>query len=201
MPYRGRYSISGAETARCSAGGRMELAVGDRAVLDTGSAGDSFRNGLHADNTVRWFEGLKGKNDMIKKILVLCSAVAVYTVLAAAPCGPRPPYRPGPWRPAPAHHHGHHHGSAFWPGFAGGVVGGIIGTTISRPAPVVVTTPTVVTTPVVTTPVVTQTVVEQPVTTVQNVWIEGRYVDQVQANGTVVRVWQPGHYEQRTIVQ
>lgn len=62
------------------------------------------------------------------------------------------------------------------------------------------TTPTVVSTPVVAAPVVTQTVVAQPVTTVQNVWVEGRYVDQVQANGTVIRVWQPGHYEQRTVV-
>jgi hypothetical protein len=54
-----------------------------------------------------------------------------------------------------------------------------------------VTTPTVVTTPAV---------VTTPVTTVQNVWVEGRYVDQVLSNGTVVRVWQPGHYEQRTVV-
>jgi len=34
-------------------------------------------------------------------------------------------------------------------------------------------------------------VVAQPT----RVWVEGRYVDQVQANGSVVRVWQPGHYE------
>jgi hypothetical protein len=49
-----------------------------------------------------------------------------------------------------------------------------------------------VTTPVVVTP--------QPVATVQSVWVEGRYVDQVQPNGTLLRVWQPGHYEQRTLV-
>jgi muconolactone delta-isomerase len=55
-----------------------------------------------------------------------------------------------------------------------------------------VSAPTVVTTPVVVTP--------QPVATVQSVWVEGRYVDQVQANGTLLRVWQPGHYEQRTLV-
>ena len=48
--------------------------------------------------------------------------------------------------------------------------------------------------------VVQQPVVQQPVTQVQNVWVDGRYIDQVQANGTVVRVWQPGHYEQRTVV-
>ena len=59
----------------------------------------------------------------------------------------------------------------------------------------VVTTPTVVTQPVVVQPTVVT-----PVTQVQNVWVEGRYIDQVQANGTILRVWQPGHYEQRTVV-
>ena len=39
-------------------------------------------------------------------------------------------------------------------------------------------------------PVVVQTVQRQ-------VWVPGRYVDQIQPNGTVVRVWQPGHYEVR----
>ena len=39
----------------------------------------------------------------------------------------------------------------------------------------------------------------QPVYQTQNVWVEGRYVDTVQPNGTVLRTWQPGHYEQRTI--
>jgi hypothetical protein len=67
---------------------------------------------------------------------------------------------------------------------------------VSRPVTTVVTTPTIVTTPtVVTTPVVTT-----PVYTTQNVWVEGRYVDQVQPNGTVIRVWQPGHYEQRQVL-
>ena len=56
---------------------------------------------------------------------------------------------------------------------------------VAAPAPVVVTTPAVVTTPVYQT---------------QNVWVEGRYVDQVQPNGTVLRVWQPGHYEQRQVL-
>ena len=40
----------------------------------------------------------------------------------------------------------------------------------------------------------------QPVYQVQNVWVAGRYVDQVQSNGTVVRVWQPGHYEQQKVL-
>jgi hypothetical protein len=93
--------------------------------------------------------------------------------------------------PAPHHHHRHHHGGS---GFIGGVVGGIVGgilydavTTpvVSYPAPVVVQQPVVV---------------RQPVYQTQNVWVPGCYVDQVQPNGTVVRVWQPGHYEQRTVV-
>ena len=107
------------------------------------------------------------------------------------------------------HHYHHHHGywgpggRYFWPGFVGGVVGGVVGTSLVRPyytdtgvieqpATTVVTTPTVVQQPVV---VQQPTVVQQPVVQRQPVWVEGRYVDQVQANGSTVRVWQPGHYE------
>ena len=61
--------------------------------------------------------------------------------------------------------------------------------TIVTPAPTVVVQQPVVTTPVV----------AAPVQQVQSVWVEGRYVDTVQPNGTVLRTWQPGHYEQRTI--
>lgn len=115
------------------------------------------------------------------------------------------------------YHHRYHEGCwsrsdcHFWPGFVGGVVGGVVGTVLTRPcymdtvvvhpATTVVTTPTVVQQPVVVQPpVVIQqpVVVQQPVQQTQTVWVEGRYVDQVQANGSVVRVWQPGHYEQRT---
>ena len=107
------------------------------------------------------------------------------------------------WGPRPVYHH-HYHGGYwgrggchFWPGFVGGVIGGAITSTIIAPRETVVVqpTPTVVTQPVVVQqPVVTQpVVVQQP----QQVWVEGRYVDQVQANGSTVRVWQPGHYEQR----
>ena len=118
------------------------------------------------------------------------------------------------WGPRPVYHH-HYHGGYwgrggryFWPGFVGGVVGGVVGTTLVRPyytdtvvvepATTVVTTPTVVQQPVV----VQQqpVVVQQPVQQTQNVWVEGRYVDQVQANGSTVRVWQPGHYEQQTVL-
>ena len=116
--------------------------------------------------------------------------------------GPRPMMGGrGGFRPAPVHHHRHHHhgsvwgrgGSNFWPGFVGGVIGGVLADAVVSPAPVVVTTP------VVTTPVVTAPVVSTPVYSTQNVWVEGRYVDQVQPNGTVLRVWQPGHYETRQV--
>ena len=33
----------------------------------------------------------------------------------------------------------------------------------------------------------------------QNVWVNGRYVDKVQTDGNAVRMWQPGHYEQRNV--
>ena len=89
------------------------------------------------------------------------------------------------------------------------MVGGVVGTALASPyysetvvvqsSPTVVTTPTVVQQPVVVQqqPVVVQqpTVVQQPVVQRQPVWVEGRYVDQVQANGSTVRIWQPGHYE------
>jgi hypothetical protein len=42
-------------------------------------------------------------------------------------------------------------------------------------------------------------VVKQPVYEVRKVWVEGAYQDQVQANGTILRVWVPGHYEERTV--
>ena len=71
--------------------------------------------------------------------------------------------------------------------------------------PVVIQQPTVVQQPVVVQqpPVVQQPVVQeitpqvqQPVVQpTQKRWVEGAYVDQVQADGTSVRVWQAGHYE------
>ena len=116
------------------------------------------------------------------------------------------------WHGGDQHYHGGYWGPGgryFWPGFVGGVVGGVVGSTLVRPyysetvvvepAATVVTTPTVVQQPVVVQqqPVVVQqpTVVQQPVVQRQPVWVEGRYVDQVQANGSTVRIWQPGHYE------
>ena len=111
--------------------------------------------------------------------------------------GPRMPMH----RPPPPPMYRHHHysswgrgGSHFWPGFVGGVVGGVIADARIAPAVVassVVSAPTVVTTPVYT---------SQPVYSTQQVWVPGAYVDQVQPNGTVIRVWQPGHYETRSVL-
>ena len=130
---------------------------------------------------------------------VLLAALAAGSLFAR---GPRPPAH---------HHHGRHHHSG---GFAAGVIGGALvggllydalrpGPVVAAPAPVVVQpAPVVVQQPVVVQPapvVVQQPVVVQPVYQMQNVWVEGRYVDQVQPNGAVLRVWQPGHYEQRQV--
>lgn len=109
-----------------------------------------------------------------------------------------PAFHGGPMRhhmpPPPPRHHYHggywgRGGSCFWPGFVGGVVGGVIADAVIGPA--------VVASSVVTAPVVAQPVVTTPVYAPQQVWVPGAYVDQIQANGTVIRVWQPGHYEVR----
>lgn len=109
--------------------------------------------------------------------------------VAPRPAAPRPRVQHRP-APAPAHHHHSsgsfwgHGGKNFWPGFVGGVIGGVLVDAVT-PSPVVVAPAPVVVTPTVTT---------------QNVWVEGRYIDQVQPNGTIIRVWQPGHYETRQVV-
>ena len=117
-----------------------------------------------------------------------------------------------------AHHHHHHRGTGF--AIGAGILGaGLLASTIYdathprpyvAPAPVVVAPQPVVVAPqpqvVVQQPqVVVQqpapVVVQQPVghyeNRVQNVWVEGRYVDQTTPQGAVVRTWQPGHYEQQ----
>ena len=114
-----------------------------------------------------------------------------------------------------AHHHHHHRGTGF--AIGAGILGaGLLASTIydaTHPAPPpVVVAPQA---PVVVAPqpqvvvqqpqVVVQqpapVVVQQPVghyeTRVQNVWVEGRYVDQTTPQGATVRTWQPGHYEQQ----
>ena len=83
---------------------------------------------------------------------------------------PRPAYGPRlPPPPPPKHYHYHHNN--FLPGFIGGLLGSVL---VNQP-----------------------TIIVQPMKA--TVWVEGRYVDQVQPNGVIIRVWQPGHYE--TIVR
>ena len=141
----------------------------------------------------------------MKKTAVLILAICASATLCARPgpaFGPRHPVRP-PMRPpvhvSPHHHHHHHsNGGALAAGLVGGaILGGIVASTVT-PAPVVVHQPVVVQpAPVVVQPA--PVVVQQPVYQTQNVWVEGRYVDTVQPNGAVIRTWQPGHYEQRTV--
>lgn len=140
----------------------------------------------------------------MRNILTLALAGTLAMCVCAAPRPPRGGHRPPP--PPPRHHHGHHHhGHSKAVGIGAGILGaGLIASTIyeaTRPSTVVVTQPAVVApAPVVVTPA--PVVVQQPVVTghyetrTENVWVEGRYVDQV-VNGVVQRVWQPGHYEQR----
>ena len=149
----------------------------------------------------------------MKKMLV---AVAVLTVsFGAFAHGHHGGFHHG-WG-GPHHHHSYwgRGGCHFWPGFVGGMVGGAVysaaaypyysRTVVVQPAttvvtPAVVAAPTVVAQPVVAAPAAVAPVAAAPVAQTQNVWVEGRYVDQVQANGSVVRVWQPGHYEQQTVI-
>ena len=131
---------------------------------------------------------------MTKKLtIVVAIAMCVCSVFARPHGGPHGGFGGG-HRPPPMMHHGpihhHHHsawgrgGSHFWPGFVGGVVGGVVGGAIA-PAPVVVTSPTVVPAPVVTSPVYSQ-----------QVWVPGGYTTTV-VNGYVTRTWVPGHWEYR----
>lgn len=125
---------------------------------------------------------------MTKKMTI---AVAVLMCICSAFARPHGgPHGGFGWghRPPPPMHHGvwGRGGCNFWPGFVGGVLGGVVSGAIT-PAPIVVTPPTVVSTPVVV----------RPEYVAQQVWIPGRYIDQVSPNGAIVRVWQPGHWEYR----
>ena len=142
----------------------------------------------------------------MKKALVFAMAAMAAATLMARPgpgFGPRPGFgrRPVP-APVPMHHHHHHHhnGGAIAAGVVGGaLLGGLVTAAVTAPRTTTVVTPApVVVQPA---PVVVQPapVVVQPVYQTQNVWVEGRYVDTVQPNGAIVRTWQPGHYEQRTV--
>ncbi len=131
------------------------------------------------------------------KRMIVCAIAAVS--LLALPAFGRP-------------HHHHHHSRGFAVG-AGILGAGLLASTIydaTHPRPVVVAPqPVYVQQPtVIQQPVVVQqqpVVVQQPVvqtghyeTRVQNVWVEGRYIDQQTPNGAIVRTWQPGHYEQQS---
>ena len=111
------------------------------------------------------------------------------------------------------YYHHHHHSSYGWGAVGVGLAAGVVGAAlynavrpepqvVVQPSPVVVQQPTVVQQPVVIQQPV-QTVVQQPVVQqvapppVRNVWVEGSYVNQTLPDGTVQRVWNPGHYEQR----
>ena len=135
----------------------------------------------------------------MKKTIALAVALAAASTLFARP-GPGG-FRPGHggFRPVPVpvgyhHHHHHHNGGAIAAGVVGGaILGGLVASAVATPTTTVVTPAPVVVQPA---PVV---VAPQPVYQTQNVWVEGRYVDTVQPNGAVIRTWQPGHYEQRTV--
>ena len=130
------------------------------------------------------------------KTLAIALTIAVASIFcSAAPHpGPRPTHRPlilhahrppihryGPRVPPSRHHHS-------MPSFVSGIVGGFLGSAIVeafRPNPPVVVaapspSPTVI--------------VQSPVVVPRQVWIEGKYEDQVE-NGILVRKWIPGHWE------
>lgn len=145
---------------------------------------------------------------MKKTIMILLVGAFAMSVFSA-PHKPKQSHRPAPRPPRhhvpdhPSKHHApkHHNHKSSGAAVAAGIIGGaIVGAAVVeslRPDPVVVTpAPVVVPQPVV----VHQPVVAvQPVTQVQNVWVEGRYVHRRDAHGRMVRVWEPGHYEQRTV--
>ena len=130
-------------------------------------------------------------------MITALTAAMAFAKGPGGPGGPRPggamPHHSAP-RPAPVHHHHHGNAGAFAAGVVGGaIVGGLLYDAV-RPAPVVVAPPP----PVVVTPAPV-VVTTAPVYETRNVWVEGRYVDRVQTNGSVIRVWEPGHYEQQSI--
>ena len=121
--------------------------------------------------------------------LILIMIIAVYSIsnLFAGPPSIRPAFRIPrrvPVRRAPVHHHHHHHHRHhLTPYVVGALTGLAITKAIASPAPIVVQQPIVV----------------RPTKTV--VWEDGHYEDQVQANGTIIRVWVPGRYVERIITQ
>ncbi len=144
-------------------------------------------------------------NNNIKKICVLTLALATSLALCARP-GPGRGFG-GPHHPPPMHHGGHHHHHHHHGAYAvgAGILGaGLVASAIydaTHPRPIIVESAPVVVTPAVQPVVVTPAPVVTTghyETQVQNVWVEGRYIDQTTPQGTIVRVWQPGHYEQQS---
>ena len=143
-------------------------------------------------------------NNNIKKICVLTLALATSLALCARPGHGRGfggPHHPPPMHHGGHHHHHHHRGYAVGAGLLGA---GLVASAIydaTHPQPVIVESAPVVVTPAVQPVVVTPAPVVTTghyETQVQNVWVEGRYIDQATPQGTIVRVWQPGHYEQQS---
>jgi hypothetical protein len=144
-------------------------------------------------------------NNNIKKICVLTLALATSLALCARP-GPGRGFG-GPHHPPPMHHGGHHHHHHHHGAYAvgAGILGaGLVASAIydaTHPRPIIVESAPVVVTPAVQPVVVTPAPVVTTghyETQVQNVWVEGRYIDQTTPQGTIVRVWQHGHYEQQS---
>jgi len=148
--------------------------------------------------------------EALKSLVAFALLAAPLSVKAYWGCPPPPPP--------------HWHGGGWYGGYAvgAGLLGGLVGAaiydavrptrTVVQQQPVVVQQQPVVVQaqPVVVQaqPVVVQqqqpVVVQQQPAVVQAqpaakqmVWVEGRYISQTQADGTVVQVWNPGHYESR----
>ena len=124
---------------------------------------------------------------MNKLILITIIASCVVSNLFARPHSIRPAFhmsRHVPVRRAPVHHHHHHHHRHhLTPYVVGALTGLAITKAIASPAPIIVQQPIVV----------------RPTKTV--VWEDGHYEDQVQVNGTIIRVWVPGRYVESIITQ
>ena len=144
-------------------------------------------------------------NNNIKRFFVLTMALAASLALSAAPHGPgfHGPHGHPPMHHGGHHHHHHHRGTGL--AIGAGILGaGLVASAIydaTHPRPVIVESAPVVVTPAVQPVVVTPAPVVTTghyETQIQNVWVEGRYIDQATPQGTIVRVWQPGHYEQQS---
>lgn len=132
--------------------------------------------------------------------------------------GPPPPPHYRSWRRGPRPHHVYRSRwyGGIWYDDLGYPYYGPSTMTIVR-QPVVVLQPVIVQEPVVVQP---PPVVQKPVAAVEppqladeaqtppiatnavparQVWIEGRYVEETQVDGTVIRVYQPGHYEKAPV--